>query len=138
MQTCEAVKPVYQLFQSGRSGLSPAFCGSVGTGLLTALVTSIVFALLTSKQFLEAIEGLDSSNGILVTVMNYTGDVLNFGVAKEVVYIKFPAYESFFFCRYVPRPCFQTAFQSEIVHKASFRRYVSGFQSRRIQILFII
>jgi hypothetical protein len=69
---------------SGRgSGHEPAFGRFVGAGLLTASVAGTVFASLASKQVLAAIEEVDSSKGVLVTVMNYTGDVLNFGVAVE-------------------------------------------------------
>src|SRR5271155_2199771 len=34
-------------------------------------------------SFFGIVAGVDSSKGVLVTVMNYTGDVLNFGVAVE-------------------------------------------------------
>lgn len=67
----------------GGSGHEPAFGGFVGAGLLTTSVAGTVFASPASKQVLAAIEGVDSSKGVLVTVMNYTGDVLNFRVAVE-------------------------------------------------------
>ena len=61
----------------------PAFGGFVGAGLPTASVAGTVFASPATKQDLAAIEGVDSSKGVFVTVMNYTGDVLNFRVAVE-------------------------------------------------------
>lgn len=67
----------------GGSGHEPAFGRFVGAGLLTASAAGTVFASPVSKQVLAAIEGVDSSKGVLVTVMNYTGDVQNFGVAVE-------------------------------------------------------
>jgi dihydroxyacetone kinase len=71
------------IISGGGSGHEPAFGGFVGAGLLTASVAGTVFASPSSKQVLAAIEGVDSSKGVLVTVMNYTGGVLNFGVAVE-------------------------------------------------------
>lgn len=71
------------IISGGGSGHEPAFGRFVGAGLLTASVAGTVFISSASKQVLAAIEGVDSSKGVLVTVMNYTGDVLNFGVAVE-------------------------------------------------------
>ena len=67
----------------GGSGHEPAFDGFIGAGLLTMSVAGMVFASPAPKQVLAAIEGADSSKGVLVTVMNYTEDFLNFGVAVE-------------------------------------------------------
>ena len=71
------------IISGGGSGHEPAFGRFVGAGLLTASVAGTVFASPASKQVLAAIEGVDSSKGVLVTVMNYTEGVLNFGVAVE-------------------------------------------------------
>jgi len=71
------------IISGGGSGHEPAFTGFVGEGALAASVAGTIFASPSSKQVLHAIEGVDASKGILVTVMNYTGDVLNFGVALE-------------------------------------------------------
>ncbi|KAJ9634209.1 hypothetical protein H2199_009093 [Coniosporium tulheliwenetii] len=71
------------IISGGGSGHEPAFGGFVGAGLLAASVAGTIFASPSSKQVLAAIEGVDCSQGVLVTVMNYTGDVLNFGVAVE-------------------------------------------------------
>jgi dihydroxyacetone kinase len=71
------------IISGGGSGHEPVFGGFVGAGLLTASVAGTVFASPASKQVLAAVEGVDSSKGVLITIMNYTGDVLNFGVAVE-------------------------------------------------------
>lgn len=65
------------------SGHEPAFGAYVGEGLLAASITGTIFASPSSRQIQHAISRVDSSKGVLVTVMNYTGDVLNFGVAVE-------------------------------------------------------
>lgn len=62
----------------------PSFAAMVGRGLLSASVAGTIFASPSAEQIRRAIMGrVDTSNGILVTVMNYTGDVLNFGMAVE-------------------------------------------------------
>lgn len=71
------------ILSGGGSGHEPSFTGFVGRGMLTAAVAGNIFASPSSRQILAAIEGVPASSGILITVMRYTGDVLNFGVATE-------------------------------------------------------
>lgn len=71
------------IISGGGAGHEPSFSGLVGDGVLTSAVTGSVFASPSAKQVLAAIEAQASPKGTLVTVMNYTGDVLNFGVAIE-------------------------------------------------------
>ncbi|EXK27218.1 hypothetical protein FOXG_13047 [Fusarium oxysporum f. sp. lycopersici 4287] len=68
----------------GGSGHEPAFTGLVGQGFLTASVAGTIFASPSIDQILNGIiKCSNNSKGVLVIVMNYTGDVLNFGVAVE-------------------------------------------------------
>jgi dihydroxyacetone kinase len=56
----------------------------VGQGMLSAAVAGTIFASPSAEQIRTAITSrVDTSKGVLVTVMNYTGDVLNFGMAVE-------------------------------------------------------
>ncbi|KAJ4315836.1 hypothetical protein N0V84_008170 [Fusarium piperis] len=72
------------VISGGGSGHEPSFGGLVGPGLLSAAVCGTIFASPSSHQILSAIHRVSTfSNEILVTVMNYTGDVLNFGMAVE-------------------------------------------------------
>lgn len=71
------------VLSGGGSGHEPSFTGFVGRGMLTAAVAGNIFASPSSRQILAAIEGIPTASGILITVMRYTGDVLNFGVASE-------------------------------------------------------
>lgn len=71
------------IISGGGAGHEPSFSGLVGDGMLTAAVTGTIFASPSAKQVLAAVEAQASPKGTLVTVMNYTGDVLNFGVAIE-------------------------------------------------------
>jgi dihydroxyacetone kinase len=84
------------LISGGGSGHEPSFAGMVGPGLLSAAVAGTIFASPGAEQVRTAITGRvgvrggDEGGGeggkggeVLVTVMNYTGDVLNFGVGVE-------------------------------------------------------
>ncbi|EHK15225.1 uncharacterized protein TRIVIDRAFT_64851 [Trichoderma virens Gv29-8] len=72
------------LLSGGGSGHEPSFAAFVGDGLLSAAVAGTIFASPNTEQVRKAVMGLvDSTRGVLVIVMNYTGDVLNFGVAVE-------------------------------------------------------
>ncbi|RYP07068.1 hypothetical protein DL764_002759 [Monosporascus ibericus] len=76
--------PQVSLVGGGGSGHEPSFGGLVGRGLLSAAVAGTVFASPSATQVRRAVESrVDTSCGVLVVVMNYTGDVLNFGVAVE-------------------------------------------------------
>ncbi|EXJ77296.1 hypothetical protein A1O3_10454 [Capronia epimyces CBS 606.96] len=79
------------IISGGGSGHEPSFTGFVGEGFLSASVAGGIFASPSSRQVLAAIENVEHSEGVLVTVMNYTGDVLNFGVAVEKARARNPA-----------------------------------------------
>lgn len=72
------------LISGGGSGHEPSFGAFVGRGLLSAAVAGTIFASPSAEQIRRAITSrVDTGKGVLVTVMNYTGDVLNFGMAVE-------------------------------------------------------
>ncbi|KAI5924678.1 Dak1 domain-containing protein [Camillea tinctor] len=77
-------KPQVSIISGGGSGHEPSFGAFVGSGLLSAAVAGTIFASPSAEQIRKAIMSrVDADKGILVTVMNYTGDVLNFGMAVE-------------------------------------------------------
>ncbi|KAG9235232.1 Dak1 domain-containing protein [Amylocarpus encephaloides] len=72
------------IISGGGSGHEPSFVAFVGDGLLSAGVAGTIFASPSAEQIRKAVMSrVDGEKGILVTVMNYTGDVLNFGMAVE-------------------------------------------------------
>jgi dihydroxyacetone kinase len=72
------------IISGGGSGHEPSFGAFVGKGLLSAAVAGTIFASPSAEQIRKAVMSrVDGEKGILVTVMNYTGDVLNFGMAVE-------------------------------------------------------
>ncbi|QDS76070.1 hypothetical protein FKW77_005877 [Venturia effusa] len=72
------------LLSGGGSGHEPSFAGYTGSGLLTASISGSIFASPSATQVSSAItKRVPTEYGVLVVVMNYTGDVLNFGLAVE-------------------------------------------------------
>ncbi|KAH9000449.1 dihydroxyacetone kinase 1 [Lactarius akahatsu] len=76
-------KSTVALVCGGGSGHEPSHAGFVGSGMLTAAVCGNVFASPGPTQVRRAIQLVDNDKGTLIIVKNYTGDVLNFGLAKE-------------------------------------------------------
>lgn len=73
------------LVSGGGSGHEPLHAGFVGDGMLDAAVPGAVFTSPTPDQILPALLGADSGAGVVAIVKNYTGDVLNFETAVELV-----------------------------------------------------
>ena len=72
------------ILSGGGSGHEPSFAGMVGPGMLAAAVAGTIFASPSAEQVRTGITArVDAEKGVLVVVMNYTGDVLNFGMAVE-------------------------------------------------------
>ena len=78
------IKNKVALVSGGGSGHEPAHGGYVGKGMLDGAVAGEVFTSPTPDQVYEAIKAVDSGEGVLLVIKNYTGDVLNFDMAKEV------------------------------------------------------
>ncbi|WP_328924286.1 dihydroxyacetone kinase subunit DhaK [Streptomyces sp. NBC_00190] len=68
----------------GGSGHEPLHAGFVGYGMLSAACPGEVFTSPVPDQMLRAAEAVDSGQGVLFVVKNYTGDVLNFEMAAEL------------------------------------------------------
>ncbi|MGL9766414.1 MULTISPECIES: dihydroxyacetone kinase subunit DhaK [Enterococcus] len=72
------------LVSGGGSGHEPAHAGFVGDGMLSAAVLGDVFTSPTPDQIQLAIKEADQGKGVLLIIKNYTGDILNFEMAKEL------------------------------------------------------
>ncbi|EMG28803.1 dihydroxyacetone kinase subunit DhaK [Listeria fleischmannii 1991] len=72
------------LVSGGGSGHEPAHAGYVGRGMLSAAVCGDVFTSPTPDQIHEGIKAANQGKGVLLIVKNYTGDVMNFDMAKEL------------------------------------------------------
>lgn len=72
------------IISGGGSGHEPAHAGYVGDGMLDAAVCGDVFTSPTPDQIFEAIKEVKSDRGVLLIVKNYTGDIMNFDMAKDM------------------------------------------------------
>jgi phosphoenolpyruvate---glycerone phosphotransferase subunit DhaK len=73
------------LVSGGGSGHEPLHGGFVGPGMLDAACAGEVFTSPVPDQVVAATQGVDGGAGVLHIVKNYTGDVLNFEMAAELV-----------------------------------------------------
>ncbi|GAA0179521.1 dihydroxyacetone kinase subunit DhaK [Clostridium sediminicola] len=78
------IKEKVALVSGGGSGHEPSHAGYIGKGMLDAAVSGSVFTAPTPDQILEAIKGVDSGEGVLLVIKNYSGDVMNFEMAQEM------------------------------------------------------
>jgi dihydroxyacetone kinase-like protein len=72
------------IVSGGGSGHEPAHGGYVGFGMLDAAVAGEVFTSPTPDQVYAGIKAADHGVGVLLVVKNYTGDVMNFDIAREL------------------------------------------------------
>jgi dihydroxyacetone kinase-like protein len=68
----------------GGSGHEPAFAGYVGAGLADSAACGGVFASPPPDVVLAAIHAANMGRGVLLGYGNYTGDVMNFGLAAQL------------------------------------------------------
>ncbi|HEY7523973.1 MAG TPA: dihydroxyacetone kinase subunit DhaK [Candidatus Limnocylindrales bacterium] len=73
------------LISGGGSGHEPLHGGFVGYGMLDAAAAGNVFTSPVPDQMEAATRAVDGGAGVLHIVKNYTGDVLNFQMAAELV-----------------------------------------------------
>jgi dihydroxyacetone kinase-like protein len=79
------VKGKVGLLSGGGSGHEPMHGGYVGKGMLDAACPGAVFTSPTPDQMFEASKAVDGGAGILHIVKNYTGDVMNFDLAADLL-----------------------------------------------------
>ncbi len=70
----------------GGSGHEPMHGGFVGPGMLTGACPGEVFTSPTPDQMVECAKAVDGGAGVLFLVKNYTGDVLSFEAAAEMLH----------------------------------------------------
>src|ERR687893_2720946 len=73
------------LVSGGGSGHEPLHGGFVGLGMLDAACAGAVFTSPVPDQMAAATRAVDGGAGVLHIVKNYTGDVMNFEMAAELV-----------------------------------------------------
>ena len=73
------------LISGGGSGHEPLHAGFVGLGMLDAACPGQIFTSPTPNQMLAAAESVDTGAGVLFIVKNYSGDMMNFQMAAEML-----------------------------------------------------
>lgn len=73
------------LVSGGGSGHEPLHTGFVGYGMLDAACPGYVFTSPSPDQMLAAAEAVAGDKGVLFIVKNYSGDVMNFEMAAEML-----------------------------------------------------
>jgi dihydroxyacetone kinase-like protein len=73
------------LVSGGGSGHEPLHTGFVGYGMLDAACPGQVFTSPTPDQMVAAAEAVNTGGGVLFIVKNYSGDVMNFEMASEML-----------------------------------------------------
>ena len=74
------------LVSGGASGHEPMHIGFVGQGMLTGACPGEIFIRPTIDQMYECGNQVNSGEGVLFIIKNYTGDVLNFEIAVELLH----------------------------------------------------
>ena len=72
------------VISGGGAGHEPLHAGFVGKGMLDAAVSGNVFSSPSPDRIGAAIEHMNAGKGILLVVKNYSGDIMNFGLAADL------------------------------------------------------
>lgn len=72
------------LISGGGSGHEPSHAGFVGKGMLDGAVCGEIFSSPTPFDVLECIKNVPNQKGVLLIIKNYSGDVMNFQMAKDL------------------------------------------------------
>jgi dihydroxyacetone kinase-like protein len=74
------------IISGGGSGHEPMHGGFVGRGMLDAACPGAIFTSPTPDQMSAAVKAVAGERGALLIVKNYTGDVMNFDLASEMLH----------------------------------------------------
>lgn len=73
------------VMNGGGSGHYPAFCGIIGDGFMDATVVGNVFTSPPVDDVLNVAHAIDQGTGIYIVGGNYTGDKMNFNMARDIL-----------------------------------------------------
>lgn len=74
------------LLSGGGSGHEPMHCGYIGPGMLSGACPGEIFTSPTPDKMFECAMHIDGGEGVLLIIKNYTGDILNFETATELLH----------------------------------------------------
>ena len=78
-------EPAVAVVSGGGSGHEPMHAGFLGSGMLAAVCPGLLFTSPNAVQIAEATRWADQGAGVVHVVKNYTGDVMNFTVARQAL-----------------------------------------------------
>jgi dihydroxyacetone kinase-like protein len=79
------VKGKVGIVTGGGSGHKPALIGYIGKGMLDAVAVGNIFAAPGVQICYDVIKAADGGRGVLVCIGNYSGDLMNFGMAVDML-----------------------------------------------------
>lgn len=80
----EKVQGKVGIVSGGGSGHEPAHAGYVGRGMLDAAVAGNMFSSPSPDRIIEGIHRADAGAGVLLIIKNYSGDIMNFEMARDM------------------------------------------------------
>ncbi len=78
------IKDKVGVISGGGAGHEPLHAGFVGRGMLDAAVSGNVFSSPSPDRIEAAINRVNKGKGILFVIKNYSGDIMNFGLAADM------------------------------------------------------
>jgi len=84
VRKAKARKGKVGIMTGGGSGHLPLFLGYIGEGLIDGAAVGGVFQSPSAEQMYQVTKEIDQGNGVLYLYGNYTGDIINFGMASEM------------------------------------------------------
>ena len=78
------IKGKVGVITGGGSGHKPAFIGFIGKGMLDAVAVGEIFTSPPPISVFEAVRAVNGGKGVVFLLGNYSGDVMNFGLAAEM------------------------------------------------------
>ncbi|MFZ1872216.1 MAG: dihydroxyacetone kinase subunit DhaK [Chania sp.] len=74
------------ILSGGGSGHEPMHCGFVGEGMLDGACPGEIFTSPTPDKMYACAQAINAGAGVLLIIKNYTGDVMNFETATELLH----------------------------------------------------
>ena len=72
------------VISGGGSGHEPAHGGYVGSGMLDAAVAGNMFSSPSPDRIIRGIQEANTGAGVLLVIKNYSGDIMNFEMSKDM------------------------------------------------------
>ena len=79
------VKGKVAVMSGGGSGCEPLHTGFVGPGMLDAACPGQIYTSPVPNQIMAATRAIDGGAGVLQVIKNFSGEVMNFGMAEEIL-----------------------------------------------------